>query len=185
MLTMDNVKTAFRALEVGGYRPPDIYQEPGAFKEACNLWTLLLPDMTSEDLMLAVASYIRSGAEWWPKPGQILALVPARRIAALDDADAAWGELVYLAGRHGSYSPPSPDGWHLSSAAMEAGLRACGGWAAVCISTAQDHVSMRASFRAAYRAHGQRQAIADESGNLIMLSDHLGDKIKRIGMGGR
>lgn len=142
---------------------------PNELRDLAAAWAELLHDVTDAELHDAVTAHLRSPTPWWPTPGQLLALVPSRRMEALDDADTAWGEALRLVSAWGGRRLEDPATWERArpsderrAAAMLEGVKALGGWVVLGMSTADEHTAMRASFRTAYRAVGTRRAIADD-----------------------
>lgn len=186
MVTKDDVLGAFTALELAGLRPPQKWlASEDDLNGAVAIWQQVLADMTGTELRRAIVAYLRSDkAAFWPMPGQLLHLA---KPAEIDDGDLAWGKLGCLIRRFGSYSPPATSNtegtWVLDDdpqrrAAMEAGLEALGGWRQACGSMREneDNAPMRASFRAAYRAHRQRamQTRESETVRAILEGTNLG-----------
>lgn len=133
-------------------------------------WAVILHDIEDAQLDDAVTAWLRSPNPFWPTPGQLLALVPERRLAAIDDSDAAWGEALRIVQGWGAHRLYDPETWEQArpkdaakAEALLAGVQALGGWKELGRSTAEEHVSMRAAFRSAYRAVGQRRIVQHEA----------------------
>lgn len=164
MLTQDDIHQAFAVLAASGLRAPDAWDSPEALERAMQAWAQVLADLRPLELQTAIVSYLRSpDCRFWPMPGQLLAQV---RPTDADDADSAWGDLCAGHRRWGFYRPPalaeSAGEWALDpddarAAAMACGLAALGGWTQFALRSDDDNTAMRASFRAAYRAHRQRR----------------------------
>ena len=80
------IRKQFRRLKPV-YSPPRAVKDPAELIES---WAYLLQDMADADLDTAVTLYMRSEAEWWPKPGQLRALVftDGARAAAQGEGNA-------------------------------------------------------------------------------------------------
>lgn len=60
-----------------------------AFAAAAKIWGMILKDMTDKDLLEATLAYLRDEkvCQFWPQPGMLLARVPGRQAALLDDSE--------------------------------------------------------------------------------------------------
>ena len=188
MLTAEHLLAAYAMLDDSGVvRPPEL-RHPNA-QEAHRLLmrraamdAAILADVEPADLQAAVLAHLRQPEPWWPRAGQLLALVPARREAAVDEADEAWGKVLTIArvGGRDAGLPSNRHRWSLNSApwgdpervtAMWAGIDAAGGWDVIC--RTEDETTMaahRAAFRSAYRSSRQRGAILLEVGTVRQIA---------------
>lgn len=165
------VMEVFGMLAASGYAVPrEIDRDTVA---AGAIWAAVLNDVPDPVLKRAAVAYIRSGSEFWPKPGQLLeharellAAVGPRRIA-VDDADAEWGRVLKERVRRGHYAA-SPvwedrqierDEWRLAEdplhrEALRQAVLAAGGWQQLGMIEpgTPTEAAARAAFRAAFRA---------------------------------
>lgn len=74
MPSEDGVWAAFAALEAAGFRKPWDGNENIAM--GAELWTRVLGDCNDGQLEKAVLTFIRGGARFWPKPGELLEMAP-------------------------------------------------------------------------------------------------------------
>jgi len=151
-------------LELSGLKTPPILTDKESREAAIDAWLACLTDVDAADLKRAAVCYVRSGERFWPTAGQLLQHLPARQLEKLDDSDRAWGWLIKLVSSRGNYQGPptsySPDG--AKDAAIRDGVRACGGWQALCFMGPDDNTAARASFRAAYRSTMEQARIERE-----------------------
>ena len=147
-----------------------------------------------------------TGAQWWPSPAALIALTPAgkRRAVLIEAANDMWGYVVEAGSRHGSrYLPPTPtthEAWaeaittrpglgarlgnrrwrlhddRIVCEALEAGIRAAGGWD-VLAGDITAHGPARAAFRAAYEGRLSR---APTSPAVAQLEARNGPIVRRI-----
>ena len=158
MPTLNAILLAFTSLESAGFLLPRTMETDEGLAKGGMVWSEVLHDVADEDFAAAVVTFMREAqARWWPTPGQLLQLVPGRRLAAIDDADDAWGQVCRLARVHGSYVPPE------LTMAQAVGVNAIGGWRAFCVLDEADDAAARAAFRNAYRGAKQRA---------LMVADH-------------
>ena len=185
-ITAEDVIAAFTMMDAAGIRRPDNLLPPprgrdesteswhgrcrAAARRVAEVYARALCDLSREQLEDATITVIRSSSPFWPTPGQLLAAVPERRAAAVDDSDAAWGEALRIVQGWGAHRLYDPDTWEKArpadaakAEALLAGVQAIGGWKELGRSTAEEHIAMRASFRSAYRAVGQRRSIQAEA----------------------
>ena len=66
----------------------------------------VMRDVGDDDLMKGTIAFIESGEKFWPQPGLLKSFVPSKAIAALEDGEEAWGELLDSISSHGRYNPP-------------------------------------------------------------------------------
>lgn len=164
MATEPGIIGCFSVLRQAGCRVPSAMESPAGLAQTARVWAQVLPDVSDDELGALTLAWLRGPeAQWWPMPGQLLELRRRALAPVADDADTAWGLLVAAIGRHGRYAPPTPSGhaggrgsWWLhleprTCAALDAGLRALGGWWDACSIDPHD-AAARASFRAAYTA---------------------------------
>lgn len=150
--------------------------------EFARLWSAVFVDVEDEQLKVAVLAWIRKpgrDAAFWPKPGQLLELVPGRRELEVDTADHAWGVLQQMIQLHGSYKPPNvPDPVYgrtwtwpdtVDAEAMDDALMTMGGWKAACLADEDQKMADRHSFRGTYRAMVRRRQIAAEEGSVLAI----------------
>jgi hypothetical protein len=202
MLKQTDVMAIFVMLESGGLRPPEVWQKPENRRIAVEVWQGALGDIGPQQLRVAAVAYLRTPSPFWPTPGQLLALIPGRPEANLDDSDEAWGIVMEGISKHGWSSPPTPMGnpigdgkWRYCEEearckAIEAGVQAAGGWRALCLGQEDQMAPARASFRAAYRTVMQRRAIEAEYQAIAGLLPDMespkrltGSGMRRIGEG--
>ncbi len=137
----------------------------------------LFEDLTDDDLAAATRAYLRSPkAGWWPAPGEVLALVPRRQAAAIEDADEVWGEVRDASSRGAETADAM--GW---SPATRAAVRAVGGWDRIGYTPYDQHVALRASFRAAYRSACARGVL--EADHPQLTDAEAGAVLRRIAAG--
>lgn len=166
-LDREHVLAAFRVLEQAGLARPAILtgKDPekarAAIDSAADTWAAILADLEPEDLVAATLAHLREPnppGQWtkaWPDTGRILSLVPARRLAAIDDSADAWHEtLTWL--RCNAYRNPAEGDLDAADAvrdsAMREGLRAVGGGRGVGQAQTADLVWRAKDFAATYKA---------------------------------
>lgn len=156
LLSADVVEMAFGLLIAGGCKAPAMYGTPKGMARGVEVYRRLLRDVSSDELLEAVASFLRSDElVSWPRPGILLKHLPSRRALELDDSDITWGQLLDAVARYGRDNPPGHR-WQLSedpikNQKMLAGLKGCGGWLQLCNSRSSELVAHRAAYRASYR----------------------------------
>ncbi len=158
---------AFLLLEAAGFRTPGAWEDGRGVKMGLIAYGAVMRDVGDDDLMKGTIAFIESGEKFWPQPGLLKSFVPSKAIAALEDGEEAWGELLDSISRHGRYNPPGTkwdfDGTDLQRAAMHAGLQSVGGWSTLCSKDASRLDADRASFRKTYRSVLKRGAIVEQS----------------------
>ena len=163
-MQQDDILRTWLFLESCGLRPPEIIIGTESRPVAIDAWLTCLSDVEAGDLKRAAVCYIKAGERFWPTPGQLIQHLPATQLAKLDDSDRAWGWLIKLVSSRGNYQGPptlySQDG--AKDAAIRDGVRACGGWQALCFMGPDDNTAARASFRAAYRSTMEQARIERE-----------------------
>ena len=175
LLSADVVEMAFGLLIAGGCKAPAMYATPKGMARGVEVYRRLLRDVSSDELLEAVASFLRSDElVSWPRPGLLLKHLPSRRALALDDSDITWGELLSAVGRHGRMSPPG-ETWKLSDdpikeRKMMAGLQGCGGWLQLCNSRSSELTAHRAAYRSAYRSTADVMRLERDTASLKKLA---------------
>lgn len=213
MITRDHVIAAFRMFERGGLRKPDamtarvtegrdgteeIGRARGEVFASADLWAAAMADVSPADLEAAVLSRLRQPSPWWPTIGEILALIPARALAAIDDSDTIFEACVTWL-RHHAFRTPAVG--ELDAAdegrdtAMRGALDAVGGVMAIRMMTTTDRPHVGKRYQDAYRAIRRRvgarmegrvvarlggPAPGRETGNAIPMR---GSGFKRLGEG--
>lgn len=95
--TDEAILVAWKALKANPLKCP--YATEAEVEQGLALWRSTLRDVDDEGLMVAVQAHLASErCRFWPKPGELLRLVPRcpRRPLALEDsgyADRPWGRL--------------------------------------------------------------------------------------------
>lgn len=180
MASSEAILTAFSVLEAAGLPKPKAMEGDG-IASVLRAWCLLTADTPDEDLVSGAVVYARSdGAKFWPSVGQVLAAIPGRRNDA-DDSDIAWGRLLEHVRRYGWPNPPGST-WELDSPAMAEGLRAVGGWRALCaLEEEASKAAARASFRSAYRTTAGRERAQIEGQAVRQLMQQRGLDTRQIG----
>ena len=175
LLSADVVEMAFGLLIAGGCKAPAMYATPKGMAKGVEVYRRLLRDVSADELLEAVASFLRSDEMVsWPRPGLLLKHLPSRRALALDDSDITWGELLSAVGRYGRSNPPG-EAWKLSDDPMRerkmmAGLQGCGGWLQLCNSRSSELPSHRAAYRAAYRSTAEIMSLERDTASLKQLA---------------
>ena len=158
------VLRAFGVLRSCGFVSPDGMARD--VEAAAAVWAAVLRDVSDHDLTRAVALWARGGSPWWPKPGELRALVAERE----QPADAAWGHVLSLARLHPHGLPLDPAGrlpWRLSDDPDEeyarwSGVQAVASTWAGLVSLVSDSRAAD-GFRAAYDARATRAAFLSVS----------------------
>ena len=153
-------------------------------------WMAILSDVSDDGLSAAVVAWLRGACPFWPTPGQLLALVPVRQLAALDDAAEAWAHVKGWIRCNGYREPIAGQLDPVDArrdAAMLAGLRALGG-AAVWGQMATEAEPFTAKrFEGEYREGRTRAAVVAEHPALLGAARLLGPiearggQVRRIG----
>ena len=175
MLSADVVEMAFGLRIAGGCKAPAMYATPKGMAKGIEVYRRLLRDVSSDELLEAVASFLRSDElVSWPRPGLLLKHLPSRRALELDASDITGGELLSAVGRDGRNNPPGEE-WKLSEDAkrnrkMMAGLQGCGGWLQLCNSRSSELPSHRAAYRAAYRSTADVMRLERDTDSLKKLA---------------
>ena len=171
----DVVEMAFGLLIAGGCKAPAMYATPKGMAKGVEVYRRLLRDIEPDDLLEAVASFLRSDELIsWPRPGLLLKHLPSRRALEMDDSDLTWGELLSAVGRYGRDNPPGIN-WQLSedpirNRKMLAGIQACGGWLQLCNSRSSDLSMHRAAYRSAYRTAADMMRLERDRESLKRLA---------------
>jgi hypothetical protein len=142
------------------------------------MWFEMVNEVSDDDLMLALRSYLRDPAvcQWYPQPGTIIDHVPGRQESKLDDSDELWGMVLWQVRNVGSYGTPEWPEAHKER--IEGGLAACGGYRSVCMQTTEEHVASRASFRNVVRTMQRRNLIRLEDRHVKQLTDKITRRIE-------
>ena len=159
-MTEAQIEVVFQKLLGLGCRPPKQMSTPQGLRFAVQTWAEVLADVHPQDLSNAVLRYARgSESVWWPTPGVLISLIEQGERDPSDNADEMWGMLLNQVARRGRYNAPTPEQpLHQDSAInskLLAGVEACGGWNALCLSTQAENMANRAAFRSAYQAKGE------------------------------
>ncbi len=161
-ITTNDINKMFAYLLTMGCKAPLAWATIDS-KTIAPLWLEILGDLEIEELEHATREYLRSkDAVWFPSAGQLLALIPSRALAAIDDSDQVWGATISNVARLGRYQ--KPEQFHEDpeeNYKIAAGVSACGGWQALCNMEQSEAMAHRASFRAAYRAAKLRAKITN------------------------
>jgi hypothetical protein len=186
MISASGIAATFELLNAAGYKPPQDLTQPSAMKAAVLVWSMVWGDQTDDALQHATIAFLREAKAFWPKPGELLAMVPGARAELVDEGDLAWGTLIQCVRRYGTYRPPGIASahaprdeatWDLRSvfeertAAAEAGLLAVGGWQALCRLEDEGVMAARAAFRTAFRGVVTRGALAIQEQAVAGLLD--------------
>ena len=175
LISADVVEMAFGLLIAGGCKAPAMYATPKGMARGVEVYRRLLRDVSSDELLEAVASFLRSDElVSWPRPGLLLKHLPSRRALALDDSEITWGQLLSAVGRYGRMNPPG-ETWKLSDdpvqeRKMMAGLQGCGGWLQLCNSRSSELVAHRAAYRSAYRSTAELMNLERDTASLKQLA---------------
>jgi hypothetical protein len=186
-LTTEHVIAAFVLLDAAGIRRPDGMRsdKPEIAKAlmlaSAKVYALALPDLAPADLEAATMAVIRSASPFWPTPGQLLELVPRRRLEAVDDSGEAWAAVVRWC-RANAFREPLPgdiEGDSLDrDEAIREGLRTIGGAKGFGRSTEAEEPFLARRFADAYKASRKRGHIGAE---VLAIAATAG---KRIGGSG-
>ncbi len=88
-MTPGAIIAAFADLEAAGFPRPETYKTDDGMADAVRTWMLVLEDITPEELDVATFAWAQKSEPWWPKPGQLLDLVPYR-----EESSCAYGCLM-------------------------------------------------------------------------------------------
>lgn len=170
MLTPKGIITAVKTLEAAGIMCP------GDVKALASVWQAVLADLTDEDLQAATVGYLRSPEcrYGWPKPGQLLALVPRRQIeqarGGITGAEA-WNTVMVEVRRFSPYNPHTPT-WPCHPERFQRLLRGMGGLHTLSM-TDEDQLPWRGKeFARQWDAMSETQSRVDAADNVIALADH-------------
>ena len=174
MATLQGIAQFLETLDMMGYLTerkgaPNL-QASGARTKLATVWHALLVDVTDEQLSAALASYLRDPeGQWYPQPGLILAHVPGRKAASIDNSDELWGSVMMAIRSIGYYGSPQWTG--PDAEAIQAGIQALGGWQHLCSTLTEDQVpAHRASFRQVVRTIQQRKALQTETDTVSRIT---------------
>ena len=174
MLTPEHLLQAFSVLEDCGVRRPDDLADPDPerslrrLQERARAYHAVLAEETPEDVASATIAWVRQASPFWPSAGQLLALIPGRRQAALDDAAPAWATVKawchrkgrnpegcgYREPKAGELDPENP----ARDNAMREALRCAGGVRGFMLAPEGDEPWIAKRFCDAYRVHRERRA---------------------------
>ncbi len=98
-MNAETMLAMFLALERAGLRTP--YDDAEGAMQTAAVWLRVFGDLPGVDLGAAVTAWLRSEkGKWWPKPSELLALVPRQpappRLVLEDHGDwpgRAWSEI--------------------------------------------------------------------------------------------
>tara|TARA_R110002020_G_scaffold323388_3_gene539130 strand:+ start:1264 stop:1710 length:447 start_codon:yes stop_codon:yes gene_type:complete len=71
----DAIRLMFCTLEAAGFAPPRCYQTDAGLDQGVYVYAAVLDELTPAELSAAVLAWVRGVDPFWPKPGQLLALV--------------------------------------------------------------------------------------------------------------
>ena len=163
MATPDALRSALQTLIDNGNRIP----EGTTAARIGEHWARYLVEVPDQELEQAIHRLILTRyTNAWPTIGSLLNQLPRnqsiKRLAALDDADEIFGQVLQLVGKRGHMSPPREleyDADPARSRAIAAGVRAAGGWRVLCTQTEHTQTANRAAFRAAYKSNREKAEI--------------------------
>lgn len=124
-------------------------------------WELCLDDLPDDQLLACVKAHVRDPEQgrFWPVPGQLLR--HRESLVELDlSPDIAWGQVLEEV-RHRGYYAGAPARWspnEVIDTAFIAGVRAAGGWRAICACEQDDIAAKAATFRRAFQTVLERGA---------------------------
>ena len=153
MPTMKGISSAFEILGAacvsGGPMTPE------RARLCAEVWRECLGDLDDVELLRCVRAHLSDERDcrFWPLPGQLLR--HRSSVKALDlSPDIAWGQVLEEVHRRGFYAgaPPRWSPNEIIDAAFTAGVRAAGGWQAVCTMEADEAAARAATFRRAFQS---------------------------------
>jgi hypothetical protein len=166
-MTIPEMIEVLTLLESAGIKPPWDAKEAGPAKAAmAKTYAALLGDVSSAEVQTAAMGYARAPVPFWPSVGQLLAALPSRQLAAIDDSEEAWVETKTWCDRNAYRTPQAGelDRDHEDrDAAMRLALQAVGGakgWGQT--PTPQEPFVAR-RFRESYQVHRKRGAVTSEA----------------------
>ena len=181
------IRDAFAAMISAGIQPPKPFNQEeqsrriAAIASVSATWEVILHDVDDTELRELITLHMATSA-WWPRPADLRALLqrfepPAPAIAT---GDEAWGRVLELVGRHGSYQgqPRRLSEQAEEDEALGAAIRAVGGWGRLC-AVRLDDMQARAAFARAYEATRERQRQGAEA--VRMLGDMAPGLMQRLG----
>ena len=146
MASVDAILKCFDALVSGGVRAPQGWDRA----RATALYSGILRGVEDRDLILATMAYLSGAERYWPTPGALLELTPARPATWLD----GWQVLLCeLARREFSDPPTWPEAMEPT---MSACVRLCGGWGTLHRMTERDAPRYRREFSEAWSSFAGR-----------------------------
>ena len=141
MATYESILQMFDLLMAGGLRPPKTWSKAAGV----TIYADILAACADVEVHAAALHYLRSAGQWWPTPGQLLAL-PAHRPLTWQDAFLALEGAVE---EQGADAPPGTS-WEWCEGLeprMSATIKACGGWHSICRLTNYEWSALRTAFR--------------------------------------
>ena len=144
----------------------------GNAKDTLAVWSALLSDADSKEILRAAVAWARSNKPHPPTPGELITLAAEGSIDAADSASEAWGHVRREMLDTGADEEPD-----LPEKTMRA-VRACGGsWSIMVRGLKTSEVpALRARFIEAYNSIGSRmekQHVIAESDALLALAQPL------------
>ena len=187
MATPDALRAALQTLIDNGNRIPDGTTAARIGEH----WARYLEEVSDHDLQEAIHRVVLTRyANSWPTIGSVLNQLPRnqnlKRLAALDDADEIFGQVLELVGKRGHMRPPQAheyDDDAARSRAIAAGVRAAGGWKALCMQTEFTQAANRAAFRAAYKSNREKSEILGDW-NPSRVLENLGSNGEPVSIAG-
>lgn len=77
------LRETFRVLTAAGFRPPTDHSDETQLRLAISAWSAAWEHGTDDELRGAAMAFLQTDAKWWPKPGELRALVPKRERRAV------------------------------------------------------------------------------------------------------
>jgi hypothetical protein len=74
-MSPDAIRLAFVTLEAAGFSPPKAYANDEGLENGVAVYAAVLDELTPEELGHAIQAWLRGTSPFWPKPGELLALV--------------------------------------------------------------------------------------------------------------
>lgn len=79
------VRVAFSVLDAAGFKAPASYASERGMDQAIAVYQAALNQITADELSAAVQAWITGSVPFWPKPGELIGVVPG-----IDEARIAW-----------------------------------------------------------------------------------------------
>ena len=181
------IRDAFAALISAGIQPPspmkqeELPRRLAAIASVSATWEVILHDVDDTELRELICLHMAQSA-WWPRPADLRALLQRFEppTPAIATGDEAWGRALELIGRHGVYqgAPKRLSEQPEEHEALDAAIRAVGGWGRMC-AIRLDDMQARAAFARAYEATRERQRQGAETSR--MLGDMAPGLMARLG----